>query len=139
MRLNQVFTSTFIKLLCVGAIVSPLAIFSGCGDKEKGINNLIGKWTVTKAYRGSRLTETLEDAYFEFSSDTSFQTNIYNDDASYRYELTDNGFNQLTPDKVSFEANLTGIDSLKLEATIRGNEFVFLAIRDTTVVELISL
>ncbi len=115
-----------LVLLLVGSFL----IYS-CESEEIVDNKLIGKWNIIKAARGNRITETLEDGFFDFTSDTTFFTNIFNAEEVYDYALTEEGFEQLSPEQQSYEVIYGGSDTIQISATIRKYDFQFLAIRDT--------
>ncbi len=119
-------------LLLVGSLIT-----SSCESEKVDANHLIGKWIIIKAARDNRITETLEDGFFEFTSDSTFTTNIYGAEENYPYAVTEEGFNQIGPRDQEYKVKFSGQDTIDIQATIRKYEFQFLALRDT--VETISV
>ena len=94
-------------------------------------DQLVGKWDVIFAARNQKATGTLEDAYFQFLSDTTFETNIFSGVATYAYEMQDDGFQQIGEPEVFYKISEFKQDTLILNATINDYDFLFVTVRDT--------
>lgn len=123
--------------LLFGAIVTLFAFqtFQGCQPRLDDTPGFSGKWTVIVAYRNGQSTSTLEDAFFDFESDSTFVTNIFETSASYPYSRTTDGFKQLGSEEVIYTVDKNGADTMLIQTTIRNYNFSFVAIRDTSKVE----
>jgi hypothetical protein len=57
-----------------------------CTSKKPGYQQLIGIWTLIDAQRNGRTTQTLENVFFDFSSDTTMSTNFLGAGEYYQIE-----------------------------------------------------
>lgn len=124
-------SASFYPFQVLGLLLCFSLLLSSCEHDQAVENKLIGKWNIIKAARDNRVTETLEDGFFDFTSDSTFLTNIFNSEEIYGYTLTENGFEQFGPEDQSYEVEFSGSDTLLIRATILKYDFQFLSTRDT--------
>jgi len=87
---------------------------------------------VTEAYRNDVLTTTLEDGFFHLDSDTTFRTNIFGADQELSMSINDDGWLQDGGESTQYYLTVIAEDSIDVKANIRGFNFKFRMIRDTT-------
>ncbi len=132
MRVLALHTSaSFYPFQVLGLVLCSTLLISSCEPEPVVDNHLIGKWNIIRAARENKVTKTLEDGFFEFTSDTTFLTNIFNSEEVYGYSLTETGFDQFGPEEQSYQVEFGGDDTLWIKATILKYDFQFLATRDT--------
>ena len=68
-------STKFVKISSLMAIVV-LTIISCSGNRVK-YDDLTGKWDILTAERNGRETQTLQNVFFEFTSDEKLTTNIF--------------------------------------------------------------
>lgn len=108
-----------------------------CNEGEPKSDILEGRWNIHKAARNGKITTTLEDGYFLFSSDTTLQTNIFEEVKEYQMTKNKKGFIQHYREvgNVQYDIQIISKDSITLNADIQDYKFMFLAVRDTILVD----
>lgn len=122
---------TISILLCALACLC----FSCIEEKVETIH-LSGNWLVDKTLRNGRATTTLEDAFFDFNSDSTFVTNIFSEVKMYDLETTEHGFKQIGTQEIEYNILKQNEDTLMIESIIQDYHFIFLTLRDTTTIEV---
>jgi len=109
--------------------------FSNCKSdtlkSSEPSSTLEGRWTMDKASRDGKLTETLKDSYFIFSSPNKLVNNINRREQAYEYEQSDNQILQRGSLNIDYDILKFTSDTLILAADIRNRQFQFLLLRDT--------
>ena len=110
-----------------------LLIIMGACTSEAGLEEkLEGKWLVVGATRNDRETETLRDAFFEFSGDSILTTNILRAERAFPIEIKNNKVLQTGPIDITYDIVSVTEDTLIMEAIINTYSFSFRSIRDTS-------
>lgn len=114
-------------------IVFFLLIMGACSSEASLGEQLEGKWVVVGATRNDRETETLRDAFFEFSGDSILTTNILRAERSFPIEIKNNKVVQGGPVDITYDIISITEDTLIMEAIINTYSFSFRSVRDTSV------
>ncbi len=105
-------------------------------DVQVKADNLQGRWIVQEAYRNEVLTKTLENAYFEFNTESAMSTNLWPDALEISYAIDGNMLLQKSEEVVTYTIQKLTTDSLELSSTIRNYRFYFVMVRDTVGIKI---
>lgn len=83
---------------------------------KKSQNKVIGKWEIKEAFRNGKLTESLDDLFFEFYEDGQMRTNILGAGMQANYDFS-NG-------KIKQEAGDNGIELEYLVETVTDTSLI---------------
>lgn len=114
--------------LLIFFVLTSLAFLTQCSsDPNQFSEKLIGRWVVVSAARDGKITNTLQDAFFEFSPDGKVSFNLDGTTQNATYALSGSKFSIKGS---SMDAEYTikekeDANSLDLIAQIRGYEFKF--------------
>ena len=131
--------SSYSQYRILGYLILGIGLLVSCEPEQVTENKLRGKWSIIKASRNNKLTSTLEDGFFNFTSDSTFLTNIYNSDEVYRYRITEDGFDQYIPNDQSYRVEYGGRDTIQINTRILKYDFQFLATKDTVTTATLEL
>lgn len=114
--------SLFFGILLLG--------FLSCGDDAatEQQNLLIGHWDLVEGQRNGKVTESLRDTYFEFTSEGKMSTNLPikgGVDSPFvieKGEIVQTIINDL---QIKYKIVELTAEALKLTTTLRGFDFVF--------------
>ena len=116
-----------------------LTLFSFASCHQDNVNDdlLKGKWNIVKAARNGKITTTLEDGFFDFKSDTILRSNIFDQEKEYRMTKNEKGFLQHDREvgNVQYDIQVISSDSMTLNADIKDYKFLFLAVRDSILID----
>ncbi|MEZ5055473.1 MAG: hypothetical protein R2879_00400 [Saprospiraceae bacterium] len=115
------------RILLPIAFLLSTFVFLSCQPEEKDYSKeLIGHWDVTQAKREGKITSTLEEAYFEFSSKDEMILNLSGLPQRAKYSLNGSSFS-VTGTNMDAEYNIENLngDSMVVTADILGKEFEF--------------
>lgn len=114
------------KKLLVPAFMMIL-LFVACKQDSTKVaegTDLEGKWEVFEAYRGKKVTETLNGAYFIFKNN-ELTVNITGKDVTAPYTLTGSRIEHLTPNKERYEISGFLNNNMMLNTTLSDYDFRF--------------
>lgn len=105
----------------------------GCNSDTKDGESykLEGKWQIFEALRNNEVTTTLDDGYFSFR-DSTMETNIMGSPISGKFRLVGNIISHDSELPIDYEIESYHGDTLELETSIRGFDFIFKVIREDT-------
>ncbi len=114
------------KLLSTVAFMIILMFVACKQDSAKAIEgtDLEGKWEVFEAYRGKKVTETLNGAYFIFKNN-ELTVNITGRDVTAPYTLTGTKIEHQTTNKERYEISGFVNDNMMLNTTLSDYDFRF--------------
>lgn len=110
-----------------------VSLLIGCGGDDEKQQQLLGKWTLEKAFRGKNRTELLNQLFFEFTEDGGITTNINNGQLEQgKYEFNGEVIHQ-TESSLSLDYKVEALtdSTLILQTSIRDMPFKFFFVRDT--------
>jgi len=101
-----------------------------CGDDAatEQRNRLIGHWDLIEGQRNGKVTESLRDTYFEFTSEGKMSTNLPikgGIDSPYIIENDEIVQTIINDLKIKYKIVNLSEEALKLTTTLRGFDFVF--------------
>ncbi|MEM6377722.1 MAG: hypothetical protein AAF705_05895, partial [Bacteroidota bacterium] len=106
-----------IQLLCLYTLFS---LSFGCSSDAKldkdSKSKVIGKWEIKEAFRNGKLTESLDNLYFEFYEDGQMRTNILGASMQANYDFS-NG-------KIKQEAGEEGVELEYLVETVTDTSLI---------------
>ena len=115
------------RILLPIAFLLSTFVFQACQTEAKDYSgDLIGHWDVTQAKREGKITTTLEEAYFEFSSKDEMILNLSGLPQRAKYSLNGSSFS-VTGTNMDAQYNIQSMegDSMVVTADILGKEFEF--------------
>ena len=124
-------TKSVTRLFYPFLIVSFLFLY-GCKEDAVDHSFIRDKWIVTEAYRNEVLTTTLEDGFFHLTSDTTFTTNIFGAEQELTMSINEEGWVQEGNESTQYYIDVIADDTIDVKAELRGFDFKFLMVRDTT-------
>lgn len=105
-------------------------------QQEEKESSIEGKWSIHYATRNDKETKTLKGGYFDFTSDTTFVTNIFGDNSGFLFSMDGN---RLVTKEGRPALNLaltqSHSDSMLLQGKIQRFRMEFYLSRDTSTVE----
>jgi len=113
------------KLL--GTVFMMILLFVACKQdsaKEVEGTDLEGKWEVFEAYRGKKVTETLNGAYFIFKNN-ELTVNITGKDVTAPYTITGTRIEHQTANKERYEISGFVNNNMMLNTTLSDYDFRF--------------
>lgn len=114
-------------------VLSILLVLYSCAEDRNLHQELKGKWHIVEAIRNGKPTSTLQDAYFDFISDTSMVSNILRIDTEFLYSIEGNRIIQKGDPHIEYQIVKLDTDTLKLKAKINEFMFEFITVKDTSV------
>lgn len=90
-----------------------LLIVLGCKN-EVEVCNLEGMWYFDTVMRNDRITNTLQEGYFEFKSGSKFTSNIFEEGKDYDYVVTDKNIAIKTDENLELTIEYCSADTLIL-------------------------
>ena len=120
---------TQIAACVISALV--LILMNGCTPKDMSQDGLSGRWIVVSAARNNRPTTTLEDTFFDFTSDSLLQTNVLRVVSFYPYKVKGNRIIQDGEVPIEYKIQYIDADSIHLSSRIKSYSFDFYMKRDT--------
>jgi len=116
-----------IYSLILGVLL--LSLMSCDGDTSVEQKNLlVGHWDLVEGQRNGKVTESLKDTYFEFTSAGKMSTNLpIRGGVDSPYEVKDGEIIQTIVNDLKIKYKIVDLTSknLKLTTTLRGFDFVF--------------
>ena len=106
------------------------SIWQSCQETVEPLDTslLLGRWLVVGAERNANETKTLNEAYFEFSSDSTMQTNFTGQESTASFTTKGNWIKQISGEKLSFDILQLSADSLVITTKLMNYDFkLFLA------------
>ena len=87
---------TWLASVRTFSILFSIALLASCQSRQENDNQdiILGKWEIRQAYRNGRLTESLDELYFEFFQDGKMNTNILGMPESSIYAIKGNQLQQ---------------------------------------------
>ncbi len=82
--------------------------------EEKPVCDVTGKWFFNTVIRNDRITNTLQDGYFEFKPDQTFSSNLFDESQKLNYTLNNGIIKINTEEEFSLEIKLCSPDTLLL-------------------------
>jgi len=79
---RRIIQTSFTLLILVSII-----FFISCGNGKVDYDAMVGKWSILEAQRNGHTTQTLENVYFNFSTDKKMQTNLFGSDIQFDIEF----------------------------------------------------
>lgn len=118
-----------LQLLCLIMLTSlSFACSSDAKLNKEAKNKVIGKWEIKEAFRNGRLTESLDNLYFEFYEDGQMRTNILGASIQSNYDFSGGKIKQEAGDEgVELEYLVEAVTdtSLILSTVLRRYNFKF--------------
>ena len=122
MIIFRIFLNDLLKLFLLPLFI---ILFVSCSNEEDTKTLIKGKWTLDNAEREGKPTNSLEGLYFNFVSDSQFNSNILGSDLPYTYELTNDRVVVQHGMIKEFEISKITDSMLSLNTRIRGETFIF--------------
>jgi hypothetical protein len=123
-----------IQLLClIGLCSLTYACTSEAKLNKEAKNKVIGKWEIKEAYRNGKLTESLDNLFFEFYEDGQMRTNILGASIQTNYSFSSGNIKQEAgEDGIEMEYLIEAVTdtSLVLSTVLRRFNFKFDLKRD---------
>jgi hypothetical protein len=95
--------------------------FFSCTGNRVRYDDLTGKWEILTAERNGRETQTLQNVFFEFSSDEELTTNIFGTEETFKIDYK---FPNVHTDETRFkELMIMGLSSDTLAIRSRIGDF----------------
>ncbi len=116
-----------IYFLFFGALLLSLVSCGGDAVAEQQ-NLLIGHWDLIEGQRNGKVTESLRDTYFEFTSDGKMSTNLpIKGGIDSPYVIEDGAIVQTIINELQIRYKIVELTpkALKLTTKLRGFDFVF--------------
>ena len=87
---------TWLASVRTFSILFGIALLASCQSRQENDNQdiILGKWEIRQAYRNGRLTESLDELYFEFFQDGKMNTNLLGMPESSIYAIKENQLQQ---------------------------------------------
>ncbi|MEM1215680.1 MAG: hypothetical protein AAGJ82_08350 [Bacteroidota bacterium] len=117
------------KHLCiiwVSLLLSFVGLASACGEEGAvQAEDLVGRWEISSAMRGGKVTTTMDQMFFDFGTDGKLVTNMLGQDQTFQYTLDGNTIQQREGVlEADYEIVHFATDSLVLRSTIRSQQFL---------------
>ena len=115
-----------IMLACFGLLC--------CASEEDGkiSYQLDGRWTLEKAERNGKETQTLKGAFFHFRPEEQLTTNIMGSEVRSDYVLKDDEILQKEPREIKYVIKQYKDSTMTLQTELRDTEFQFLLKRTSS-------
>ena len=97
-----------------------------CRKNDPGIllSQIKGKWTIVSAYRNGNVTDSVQDGYFSFNANNTFETNIPGLPNGQNFEFN-KGMLQIKGDTSHYQFLNVSDTTAKIKVTIRTIPFLF--------------
>ncbi len=102
-----------------------LTLIVACNSnrKDERFNQLLGKWRLVEASRNGKITESLQNAFYEFRAEGTMTTNITGVEESSPFELKKKVLTQQVSPPVVYQINQMDEKTLILTTIIQNFEF----------------
>jgi len=103
-----------------------LCVLIACKKNEPGIqlSQIQGKWNIVNAYRNGNVTDSVQDGYFSFGMNNTFETNIPGLPNGQNFEFTRGKF-QINGDTSHYQFVNVSDSSASIKVIIRTIPFLF--------------
>lgn len=118
-----------IQLLCLITLSSfSFACTSDAKLDKASKNKVIGKWEIKEAFRNGKLTESLDNLFFEFYEDGQMRTNILGANIQANYDFSNGKIKQEAGEEgveLEYLVEIVTDTSLVLTTVLRRYNFKF--------------
>lgn len=113
-----------MKVLTVSKYFFSVVLFTGmlaCKDSQSIENPdlITGKWNVYSTEINNKQSRNMENAFFEFYSNGTVASNIFDDSNAYRYDIQSDRLIIKAPEPMQLTIKNLSRDSMQLEGTLR--------------------
>ncbi len=103
-----------------------LCILVACKKNDTSIqlSQVQGKWNIVSAYRNGNITDSVQDGYFSFNKNNTFETNIPGLPNGQNFEFN-NGMFQIKGDTSHYQFLNVSDSTARIKVIIRTIPFLF--------------
>lgn len=96
---------------------------------ESNAADLVGEWTIIKAFKEDSPSKMLEKGLFTFTANNEFSTNILGDAAKYPYTFSRSRIKVDNKSRTSYDVTVLTPDTLVMKTKLRNFDFKFITVK----------